>query len=184
MDSETRKFIQKEIARSMNIILTATTGEVTEVDTEAIKDLFPGMGQTQPRPVMHPYGYASKALAGILNVSARSGDHVGNRIIIGHRDKDRPKDLEGGEAAVYSSGGLRIYVRNGKIQIGSGSSSDPAVLFNELKTLMESILDHIISHTHIGNLGAATGGPINKGEFETDKGKIDTIKSEKIFLEK
>ena len=184
MDSETRTFIKKEIERQMNIILSALTGESVDVATEKIDQLFPGMPPTDGRPVMHPYGFASRALAGIVNVTARSGEHVGNRMILGHRDKDRPSDLEVGESVIYSNGGLKIYLRNGKIQIGSENSDNPAVLYNEIKILLELILDHVIAHTHIGNLGFLTGAPQNVADFETDKEKIDTIKSGKTFLEK
>jgi hypothetical protein len=56
MDSETKKYIRDEIAKQMNLILTALVGKNESVEKETIKDLFPGMEETQSRPVMHPSG--------------------------------------------------------------------------------------------------------------------------------
>ena len=187
LDSETRKFIQIEIQRALDIILTASTGSTPNVEQETIRDLYPGMDQTQARPVMHPYGIASKAPTGTLNVVAKSGSHVGNRMVIGHRDKNRPGDLSEGESVLYSSGGMKVYTRNGKIQIASENSDNPLVLGNELKDLLSQVLQLIADHTHVGNLGAETSEPINSGDFLVLKASpVDdgVILSDKVFTEK
>lgn len=183
IDPEVRKFLKDEIRRHLNIVLSGVSGANTE-EHETIGNLFPGMPDIEKRPVSHPYGYASRAKNGTIQVNARMGDHVGNRIVISHRDANRPKDLAEGESVIYSSGGLKVYLRNGKIQIGSETSSDPVVLYNELKTLMESILTHVMAHTHIGNMGFETSAPLNNADFTTDKNNIPTIASGKVFTEK
>lgn len=183
IDPDVRKFLRDEIRKHLNIILTGQSGANTE-EIESINNMFPGMPEIENRPVSHPYGYASRAKKGTTQVNARMGEHVGNRIVIGHRDGGRPKDLAEGESVIYSSGGLKVYMRNGKIQIGSSTSADPIVLYNELKTLMESILTHIMAHTHIGNMGFETSQPLNNTDFTADKGNIPTIASAKVFSEK
>lgn len=182
LDAETKRFIQQEIKRMANVILSGQAGNNTE-QVEDINNLYPGINPISNRPVSHPYGYTSRATPGTIQVNGRQGEHVGNRIVLGHRDKNKPKDLQVGESVIYSNGGLKIYMRNNKIQITSENSNNPAVLFNELKVLLESILDHTINHRHIGNAGFLTEVPFNLADFEKDKTEISTIASEKVFLE-
>lgn len=183
MDAETRRYIDDTIRKQLNIILSGVSGSNT-VSQETISELFPGMPEIVNRPVSHPFGYASRATQGTVQVTARHGEHVGNRMIIGHRDSKRPDDLQEGESVIYSKGGLTVYLRNGEIQIGSKNSDNPVVLFNELSALLESILDHIIGHTHVDGVGAKTSPPIEIPDFEEDKANIETIQSKKVFTEK
>lgn len=182
LDAETKRFIQDEIRRMTNIILSGQSGSNTE-QQEDIINLYPGMNTIEKRPVSHPYGYASRSTPGTIQVTGRQGEHVGNRIVLGHRDKNKPTDLGVGESVIYSSGGLKVYMRNDKIQITSENANNPAVLFDELKSLLESILSNIQNHTHTGNQGIETSPPLNAGDFSADSGNIDTIASGKVFLE-
>lgn len=183
LDAETKKYIQDEIKKMASVILAGQSGNNTE-QTESIANLYPGMNQITERPVNHPYGYASRSTPGTIQVTGRHGEHVGNRIVLGHRDKNKPKDLAVGESVIYSSGGFKIYLRNDKIQISSENAENPAVLFNELKELLSSILSNIQNHTHTGNQGIETSPPLNEADFGTNSSEIDNIQSEKIFLEK
>lgn len=183
LDAEDKKYIKQEIQKHINIILSGISSGNTIVDNENIGQLFPGMPNITERPVMHPYGYASRSVNDVIQVTGKQGEHVGNRIILGHRDKNRPKDLAQGESVVYSNGGLKIYLRNNRIQITSENADNPAVLYRELLALLESILTHIINHTHTGNMGLETSTPLNFSDFESDIDQIPTIQSLKVFLE-
>lgn len=194
MDGETKRYIQQEIQRAMNIILSAQTGRVDSVESETINNLYPGMGQTQPRPVMHPFGFASKALADMINVSARSGHHEGNRLILGHRDSLRPDDIVDGEVCIYASDGnsvlRRIDMQNDKITVGSRAADEPFVLgqtwsdhytsfLEEIIDLLTEILtqlDNVMNHTHI-TIGLPSTPPTNSGLMATVKAEIEGIKS-------
>lgn len=186
MDADQRKYIQKEIHRQLNVILYSTSG-VNDHESETIDQMFPGMPSIEKRPVMHPFGFCSRAAQGIMSVICRVGDHFANRMVMGHRDPVRPNDLEEGESVIYSTGGLKVYMRNGKIQIGSSSSANPVVLGNELKQLLEDTLQLIADHTHIGNLGIQTTPPTNSANFLALKLSPvgdKKILSDKVFTEK
>lgn len=155
MSPEDRKFIREEIARQVNIILSGQAGANT-VQTETIDNLFPSMPSIVNRPVMHPYGIVSRAPRGTLSVTARQGEHAGNRMVIGHRDKNRP-DVGSGEAALYNQFGQQIRLENGEIKIGSAAASKQAVLGPELKAFLTEFINAFISHTHVSSApGAAT----------------------------
>lgn len=154
--------------RTMNVLLNAVSGETTQ-ETEIVENLFSGMPNTGPRPVMHPYGYASRAPKGITNVVGRQGESYSNRFVLGHRDSNRPGDLNVGEVCLYSSDGTtvlkKIYVRSDTIQLGSSSAANNLVLGDLLNDFLSRLLDLIINHTHIGNLGYATSPPLNSADF-------------------
>jgi hypothetical protein len=139
MDSETRRFLQEEIRRQVNIVLHGETDATdTTLFTEDIANLFPGQSTITGRPVVHPFGIMSRAPKGTISVVVRVGDHAGNRMVTGHRDKGRPTDLEEGESCLYAAQGSKINVRQKKIEIGSSSASEPLVLGNILKTYLTS----------------------------------------------
>ena len=166
MDAETRREVQEEVRRQVNIILFGSTAVTSEdAASEDIDSLFPGMPTILQRPVMHPYGFVSRAVKKTISVVARVGDHIGNRMVIGHRDAGRPTDLDEGESSVYAQGGPRVNVRNSRIELGSTGASEPVVLgqvllsalteFNsELKALVMTL-----SQTAAG-LSTAPGNPI------------------------
>jgi hypothetical protein len=163
-DSEMIKFMRKEIQRQVNVILSGRTGSNT-VETEDIEEMLPGM-PTQPlRPVSHPYGFASRAQRGTLQVTARMGDHTVNRMVISHRDVDRPTDLEEGESVVYSKEHYQLRIENGQIQVGKDGEFEPVIMGETMRQLMISLIDLIISHRHLGNLGFDTSPPRNAADF-------------------
>lgn len=185
MDPQTQKYIRDEIKRALNIILSGAAGSNDQF-SEDIDEMFPGMPTITKRPVMHPYGLSSRAPAKTLQVVARQGEHYGNRLILGHRDANRPS-LGSGETILYNQYGQTIYLENGKIHIGKKTSSNPTVLGNELKELLTLILNHIMDHTHLGDLGYPTGKPINKSDFASDLADFvanKKILSDYIFVEK
>jgi hypothetical protein len=185
MTPDDRKFIKEEIARQVNIILSGQAGANT-VQTETIENLFPAMPSILRRPVMHPYGLVSRAPRGTLSVTARQGEHAGNRLVLGHRDKDKPQ-VAVGEVQLYNQFGQAIYLKNGSVHLGVAAASNPAVVGNELKAMLQELLTLLANHTHIGNVGAPTSPPIQSGQFTSIKsGQVDNnnILSQLVFLQK
>lgn len=186
LDSDTIRFIREEIRRQVNIVLPAVAGETSDVETESIEELFPGMPTITERPVMHPYGFASRAPRGTASVVARVGEHTGNRMVIGHRDKDRPEDLEAGEAALYNENGDILLMKKNDVQLqakqdltleaeqnavlagskvyaGSDAADEPLVLGNVLKTFLGDLIDAVNSTIDQASsaLNAIASGPIS-----------------------
>lgn len=183
IDSEVRRFIKKEIAQQVNIILSGQAG-TSDSFTETIENMFPGMPSLNARPVMHPYGMVSRAPRGTISVTARQGEHAGNRLTLGHRDGKRPS-LEEGEVQFYNQFGQAIYLANGKINIGTATAANPAVLGTELKAMLQELITLISTHTHIGNLGAPTSPPQESSQFvdiQANNVDNDLILSQLIFL--
>lgn len=118
-----KRFVREEIARQLNVILSGQSEGTADVATESIGKLYPGSPTIIDRPVMHPYGFASRAREGAIQVTAKQGASPENRMVLGHRDSERPTDLEAGEATVYSSGGWSVKVLNGSIVIGNDDGS-------------------------------------------------------------
>lgn len=163
-DSDIIRFIRKEISRQVNVILSGNAGNNTE-QTEDIQEMLPGMPTQTLRPVMHPYGYVSRAAQGTVQVTGRMGEHTVNRMVLGHRDKDRPTDLSTGESIMYSSGKYQFRVENGQIMVGKDGDFEPVVMGETLRQFLITLLDLIITHRHLGNLGFDTSPPRNFEDF-------------------
>lgn len=123
MDAHDWAMVRKEIARACSVILHGRTAE-TQVDdapsTESVDDCPPGAPTIEGRPVMHPYGLASRAKANTTAVIARVGDHPANKMIIGHRDKDRPALENEGDVALYDMHGNVLMLRDTDPYIDTG----------------------------------------------------------------
>jgi phage gp45-like len=184
MDAEVREFIKSEIRKQINVILSGQSGSNTQF-SEDIANMYPGMPTISARPVVHPYGFVSRAPNGTFQVTARVGDHSANRIILGHRDVNRPS-LNQGEVIMYDQYGHQIYLSEGKMQFGSANSAENMVLGQVFKTMMDTLLAAIANHTHIGNLGYETSPPTNSEDFNNiQSSPIDDEKilSQKCFTE-
>lgn len=177
MSPEIRKFIQDEVKKQVNIILSGQAGANTQF-VETIDNLFPGMPSILNRPVLHPYGYVSRAPQGTLSVTARMGDHAGNRMVIGHRDANRPA-VGPGESAIYNVNGYEVRLAAGTVQIGKNGTFETAVVGDTLVTLLSQLLDLLATHTHIGNLGAPTSPPQQASDFT--QLKSDFVANERIL---
>lgn len=168
-DAELRKLIKSEIKGQLNILLFGQSQNSTG-QTEDIQDLFPGMPGIVDRPVMHPFGFVSRAVAGTIQVIGRIGEHFGNRMVLGHRDKDRPTSLAEGECALYSVGKYQVRVLKDKIQLGKDGVYETAVVGEKLVELLGMMLDEIIIHKHItSSPGAYTTPPDNFQKFTQQK---------------
>lgn len=168
MDTSIRDFIKAEISKQVNVILSGQSGNNTQF-AEDLSNLFPGMPTLPQRPVMHPYGLVSRAPAGTFQVTGRMGDHSGNRVILGHRDSNRP-NVNQGEVQLYNQFGQAIYLANGAVCIGSATASDPAVLGNELVTYLNNLLTALKAQTYTIPGVGTTGTPNNAGSFPSPSG--------------
>jgi phage gp45-like len=122
MNADEARFIRQEIARQLNVILSGQAGDNSSIETETIDNLFPGSPSIADRPVMHPYGFASRAPTGTIAVTAKHGADAQNRMVLGHRDKVRKLlDLSEGDAVIYSSDGAvalaSISLKGGVVEI-------------------------------------------------------------------
>lgn len=146
VDPDLIRFIREEVRREANVILSGSAGSNT-VDKEDVDEMFPGMSTVTQRPVAHPYGFASRAKRGTIQVVGRQGEHTGNRIVIGHRDKDRPTDLVEGESAVYSKENMQMRASNEKITMGKSSDgSDGGFAGNSFIAVSEEAGTVTIQH--------------------------------------
>lgn len=177
MTPEMRAYVRDEIRRQLKIITSGSAGETT-MTTEDIQALMPGMPTIPARPIMHPYGFASRAPNGMISVTAQQGEHPGNKLTLGHRDKNAPS-VDEGESVQYSQGGYRIIVKNGEIFVGKGGDLEHMVVGETLKAVLIAIIQKIIVHTHLGNLGYPTGVPQNAEDFTAIQ--TDNLDNDKIL---
>lgn len=109
--------IQQLVKQQVAIILSGNTA-ATQVDdvpgTESIDNLFPGCPTVEGRPLAHPYGLVSRAPKGTAQVTARQGEHPANRIVLLHRDKNRPQVADG-DVWLYDNHGNQMKLEAGKI---------------------------------------------------------------------
>ncbi len=117
-DAEMVRAVRQEVARQLNVILSGQAGENT-AEKETIDNLFPGSPSIKDRPVMHPFGFVSRATKGTISVVGRQGASPENRLVLGHRDPKRPTDLEEGEALLYASDGETVISRVSAKQDGA-----------------------------------------------------------------
>lgn len=109
MSPEAKREIRQEVMRQLNVILSGATGDNSKIETEDIQSLYPGSPPIPKRPVMHPYGFASRANAGVIQVTAKQGADAQNRMVLGHRDSMRAGlGLAEGESVIYGSDGKTI----------------------------------------------------------------------------
>ncbi len=153
MDSEQVRFIREEVKKQLNIILNANTGTTT-TQTEDIDNMFGITPSILGRPIMHPFGFVSRAVQGTVSIIARVGADFHNRITLGHKDINRPSDLEEGETCAYSSSGYRIVFKQGMILIGKGDDLEPLVVGTTLNDFLTQFIKLVIAHTH-----ASPGAP-------------------------
>lgn len=120
IDANDMAWIRREVARQVSILMhgeTADTNIDDAVGTESVDKCPPGAPTVEGRPVMHPFGMVSRAPKGTIAVVARVGEHPGNKMIVGHRDKNRPQLSAAGEVMIYDAFGNKILLQDGKIVV-------------------------------------------------------------------
>lgn len=177
-DAEIVRFIKEEVRKQVLVILPGATGNNTH-ESEDIEQMYPGL-PTQPlRPVMHPFGFVSRAVRGIIQVVGRTGDHPANRMVLGHRDKNRPTDMNEGESIAYSIGGYQVRILNNKIQVGKNGDFETVVVGETLRDLLKALIQVYVEHKHVGNLGYYTTVPDNA--VQATQLKTQNLDNDKIL---
>jgi hypothetical protein len=148
IDSEIITYIRNEIKTYVNLVLLGQAGNTTK-DSEDIVNMYGGHPTMTKRPVMHPYGFVSRAPAETLSVTCRAGDHPVSRIVLGHRDADRPEVSNPGEVIIYNAYGRQIRLNALSTQIGSDSADEPLALGNKLNTFLDQLLTKLKTFTVI-----------------------------------
>ena len=148
-EMEIRKLIRTEIRNSMDIILSGFSGNAT-TQTEDIQNMYPGMTGIVGRPTAHPYGFCSVAPDGTAQVVAKQGEHIGNRLVISHRDANRPSDITSGESVLYNEFGQAVYMRDGQVQVGTKNSNSPMVLGDVLLNFITDLLNAFQNAPDVG----------------------------------
>ncbi len=157
--------LRREIATQMMVILSGNTA-ATQIDnvvgTESINNSPPGMPTIESRPVAHPYGMVSRAPKDTVQVVARQGDHPGNRIVLLHRDKDRPSLNAAGEVMMYDGFGNQVWMKDGKIvvkldgtmELGDGATKEAARKTDEVTITITP--DDVLTMALVGASGPVT----------------------------
>lgn len=116
--------IEQLVNQMVSIVLSGQTNE-TQIDgiagTESIEGMFPGSPGIAARPLAHPYGLVSRAPKGTVQVTARQGEHPANRIVLAHRDINRPVLDAPGDVWLYDAHGNAIKLVDGKVVVKSNA---------------------------------------------------------------
>lgn len=134
MTGEELKIVRQEIRKQLGIILYGSAGTNTQ-QTETIEKMYPGQPNITDRPVMHPYGVSSRAPSGTLSMVGKVGEHIGNRVVLGHMDRNR-EDPGSGGVILYDSHGHKIQLR----EEGMEFEANGVKLIDELIKLLEELI--------------------------------------------
>ncbi len=188
------EWIKREIRNQVQIILAGNTA-ATQIDdrvgTESIDNCPPGNPTINARPLAHPYGLVSRAPKGTAQVVARQGEHPANKLVLLHRDKDRPSLSAEGEVMLYDKFGNQIWMKDGDIvvkldgnmHLGDGATKEAARKGDTVNvgTLSLTVAGSAtISGTYTAPSGATTpvvpGTPFAiSGEINSGSSKVKII---------
>lgn len=136
IDSETITFIRNEVKRQMDVILSGVAGN-SDGQYEDVQQLYPGMPTITKRPLMQPYGLASAAPDGTLQVVGKQGEHTGNRIVLGHRDAKKPA-VAPGEVILYDANGGALIMREAGMELYKNEVNLLEVQIRLIKTIINA----------------------------------------------
>ena len=166
-DGEIQRLISQTVRQELASILMGKVSSNASQLRSGIQR-FGGENEISGLRSVLPYGVSSRAPVGTDCVVMPINHDPTHLNVMGHFDSARPS-LDDGEAALYNEFGQLVYLSNGKIQIGTKSSSQNLVLGQVFKSMMDTLLQAIASHTHTGNLGYATSPPVNAADFNAVK---------------
>jgi len=139
--------------------------------------------------IAFPYGFVSGPTSGVkaffLNLFGSSDSPV----IVAQTDLDRPS-VQQGEVMLYNEFGQKIYLKNGKILLGSTAAASPAVLGDVFTTQQLALLDLLLNHKHVcsapGAFTAALDPTTISGISNMKASPLNdgSIVSSEIFVEK
>lgn len=168
-EAELKRWVRSEIARQVAAIQFGSSLDA-DGQTETIESLYPGSPGIPKRPVMMPFGFASRAVAKVIQVVGKIGSDPSNRMVLGHRHGSRP-ELKNGESSVYSTDETAKVAYQLKAMIDGirvvspGGKEQPLLLGSDVITVLSKLLDLLIAHTH-GPPGTA---PSNIADFQSLK---------------
>lgn len=169
-DSELKRFIKQEISNQVRVILSGQSGGSATVEDETIDNMLPGSPSIPKRPVMHPFGFASRAVKKVISVVARQGDGPTNRLVLGHRHSGRPADLKEGESTMYAWDETKLAYQiraalDGIYVMSPGGKKLGLLIGDDTIAVLVKLLDAIIAHTH----GPPGTPPSNAADFTAIK---------------
>lgn len=159
-EAELKRWVRDEIQRQLIVIQNASAGG-SDGQKETIDNLYPGSPSIPDRPIMHPFGFVSRATKKVISVVGKIGADPSNRMVLGHRDSKRPADLEEGESAIYSEAGYQLRAMLDGIRVVKGSNKHPLLLGDLVITFLGALTDLVIAHTH----GPPGTPPTNAPDF-------------------
>lgn len=183
-DSEIRSIIRQEIKQALTPVLM---GFITS--NEDVKRIMAKrMSNEGPMNVrsIQPFGLSSKAPPETQTLLVPIAGDPTNMNAVGNYDTNKP-DVEDGEVSIYDNFGHEVYLSQDKMQFGSKDSANPMMLGDLVQECLSNMLQLIIEHNHMGNLGYPTGAPSNAIQFQQLKlNTVDSgdLVSDKCFTEK
>lgn len=177
IDAELKTYINNMIDAKLSILLTANIGD-SDQKNGTIENLYGNANGITQRPIAMPFGVSSKVPRGTSGVVGQSGADRFNRFFMGFFDKNRPM-VGDGETSIYSVGKYEVRVLKDKIQLGKNGTFETAVVGETLAQFINALLDAIVAHDHLGNLGFPTGKPLNAAAFEAARSAF--ISNEEIL---
>lgn len=157
--SELRKIIRDEVRSQITVLTFGQSGE-NGVNIETIENMFPGSPSIKDRPIMHPFGFVSRAVRGVISVVGKVGNDPSNRMTLGHRDANKP-EVDEGEASIYSSEGYQLKAMLDGIRLAKGDKQFALLLGDDVITFLGELVDLISTHTH----GAPGTPPSQASQF-------------------
>lgn len=99
----------------------------------------------------------NKHLISLNSTGIKIQDGTNKNEMILNSDGMSFKDANGNEVILKSAG---IVLSAPKIKVGSDSAMEPLVLGNTLVQVLQPFIMALLTHTHIGNMGAPTSPPV------------------------
>lgn len=186
MTSEEMRYIRDEIRNAVNVVMTAQAGGQNSTFEQTIANQYAGQAQLTNRPIMFPYGMVSRMPPKTGIMTARLGDHPGNRTVLGALDENRPDCPELG-TVLYNAFGAKIVLDKLKIQVGSEDADEPLVLGKVMLDFAGKLLDAISQLTVVcTSPGNSSSPPVNIAAFQGLKAQfvvLQTLVSKSVFTQ-
>lgn len=180
-ESEIIALVREILRQELAPILMGTV-QKNDSQTRSTVQHFPSSSPVPNLRNIQPFGVSSRAPVGTAALTVPIDSNATHLNMVGHFDEGRPTG-EDGETLLYNSFGQVIYLKEGKIQIGSKAASENLVLGQVFKAFAAQFLELVANHTHAG-IGYP---PTNKANFEALKAspiEDELILSDENFTEK
>jgi hypothetical protein len=140
---------RKEIRNYINMLLINGISDDGTTEDQAFNSQQTAGDTQKKRPVVHPFGFVSRAPSGKNCVLGQFGENIGARVVLGFRDANRAKKdyLEVGECEIYSEPATpfenseKVVLKKDKVLLGSENAENPLVLGDILMNLFTELFD-------------------------------------------